>query len=258
LILIVANRFDLAARQLAESGSERGAKLLTCEDLSVPGWRYYGGSAPRSTRVMVGGLAVAPAEISGVLTRLTYVWEQELVHIAAEDRGYVAAEMSAFLMAWLSALDCPVLNRPVPGCLAGPFWRSEQWAIAAAAAGMRVRPVHRRVRSGAHDPLETAPSGPAAVTIVGDHCIGEVEDALRVQARRLADIAQVDLIRVYFSGADQDAFFAGADLFPPIAAQDEAAIFNYFTAPGRWGLPRTARNLIPRPSAGICPAPTPG
>ena len=91
-------------------------------------------------RAIIGGRSVVTVEITGVLTRLTHIWEQELVQIVAEDRRYVVAEMSAFLMSWLSALDCPVLNRPVPGCLSGPSWRPEQWAAAATRADMRVAP----------------------------------------------------------------------------------------------------------------------
>jgi hypothetical protein len=250
LILIIANRFDLAARKLAEDWQTSTARLITCEDLSIAGWRHFVGGTPPETRTMIGGVAVPAKEISGVLTRLIYIWEQELVHIVAEDRSYVAAEMSAFLMSWLSALDCPVLNRPVPGCLCGPCWRPEQWAVAAARAGMRVRPVRRRVHSGQDSSLETAPLGPTAVTVVGHSVFGEADASFRTQARHLADIAQVDLVRVHYTGGEEGAYFSGADLFPPITDDEVGtAIFNYFRAPGRWSLPRSVRNMIPHPSA---------
>jgi hypothetical protein len=250
LILIIANRFDLAARKLADNWRADDARLLTCEDLSIAGWRHYVASKSRDAQVMIGGFALSSREISGVLTRLVCVWEQELVHIVAEDRSYVAAEMSAFLMSWLSALDCPVLNRPVPGCLCGPCWRPEQWASAARQAGMRVRPVQRHVRSGQDSSLQTAPLGPTAVTVVGHSVFGEADASLRTQARHLADIARVDLVRVHYTGGEEGAYFSGADLFPPITDDEVGtAIFNYFRAPGRWSVPRTLQTLRPHPSA---------
>lgn len=255
MILLLANRFDLAARTLVEDWQEHDVRLVTCEDLSVPGWRHYVGGNPRAARAMIGGRPVFAEEITGVLTRLTYIWEQELVHIVADDRRYVAAEMSAFLMSWLSALHCPVLNRPVPGCLSGPYWRPEQWTGAAARADMRILPTHRRVRSGRDNSIEVVPLGPTAVTVVGHRCFGEAAASLCAKARRLADIAQVDLLCVHFSGRAEGAYFAGADLFPPITAADvREAVINYFSEPNCWSLPLTT----PRPagtSAGFDPRP---
>jgi hypothetical protein len=40
--------------------------------------------------------------------------------------------MKAFLLSWLSQLNCLVFNRPTPLCLSGPSWRPEQWTYAAA------------------------------------------------------------------------------------------------------------------------------
>jgi hypothetical protein len=239
VILIIANRFDLAARALVEDWQAHDVRLMTCEDLSVAGWRHYLGGSAGDGQAMIGGCSVAAAEVTGVLTRLTYIWEQELVHIVAEDRRYVAAEMSAFLMSWLSALDCPVLNRPVPGCLSGPCWRPEQWAAAAIRADMRVLPTYRRVHLEHGTSLEAAPFGPTAITVVGHRFFGDTDPALCAQARRLADIAQVDLVRIHFSGHEEGSYFAGADLFPPITTSDvRDAVFDYFREPNRWSMPR--------------------
>ena len=94
LTLVVAGRHDGQARDLVERWS--GAGLLTCEDLSVAGWRYTLGE-PESSTLVIGGRRIAANEIAGVLTRLSHVPEHELFRIAREDRRYVAAEMTAFL-----------------------------------------------------------------------------------------------------------------------------------------------------------------
>ncbi len=95
-MLIVASRRDRQARDLVERWSDNGARLLTCEDLWVAGWRYLLGD-PENSTLVIGGRSIAAGEITGVLTRLPYVSERELFRIVREDRRYVAAEMTAFL-----------------------------------------------------------------------------------------------------------------------------------------------------------------
>jgi hypothetical protein len=243
LILIVANQFDRASAELAQSWGSR-CRILSCRDLSVAGWRHCVGAAPGADRAMIGGCAVQAGEISGVLTRTSHIWQEELVYVAPADRAYVSAEMSSFLVSWLSALQCPVLNRPVPSSLAGPSWGPEQWAALAAVAGMRVQPLRRSVRWGTDVALRPPALGSTSLTIVGKRCFGEAHPALRTQARRLADFAQVDLAGVHFSSGDEDAHFAGVNLFPPIVDVDVAgAVLEYFGDPGRWSLLRPDRAL---------------
>jgi len=103
----------------------------------VAGWRQSLGGVDGDAAV-VEGKRVPQKEITGVLTRLPCVFEQELVDITPDDRRYVAAEMTAFLLFWLSRLKCPVLNRPTPTCLSGPYWRREKWIHVAARVGIPV------------------------------------------------------------------------------------------------------------------------
>lgn len=231
MIVVVASRYDETARGLVARWEPYDAALLTCEDLSVSGWRYYLGSSQPSTAV-VGGREVSQGEIGGVLTRLPCVYEQELRHIVPADRSYVAAEMTSFLLSWLSGLACPVLNRPTPTCLSGPNWRSEQWIAAAAKLGIPVRPMRREItrgRAGAEEALEV-PS--ITVTVVGDRSFGTVDEALTRQARRLADAASMDLLAVQFSCSEPDAYFVGANAWPDVTADDVAdAVINYFLRP---------------------------
>ena len=148
MLVVVASRYDEIARSLVDCWAKQGAKLLTCDDLSVVGWRHSlrgvgGDSSPLlDSTAVVDGQVVGVEEISGVLIRLPYVFEQELLHIVPDDRAYVAAEMQAFLISWLSRLKCPVLNRPTPSYLLGANWRPQQWVYAAAQVGIPVRPVH--------------------------------------------------------------------------------------------------------------------
>lgn len=60
-------------------------------------------------------------------------------------------------------------------------------------------------------------------TVVGAHCFGAVPDALKGRARRLADLANVRLLAVYFSGTGDDAAFVGADPWPDISSPELGA-----------------------------------
>jgi hypothetical protein len=227
MIAVLAGRYDAAAHRWASRWASRGVALLTPEDLSQAGWRHSL-DAPADGVAIVSGQPVCVAEISGVLVRLPCVYEQELTYIAPADRGYVAAEMTAFLLSWLTALPCPVLNRPTPTCLAGPFWRPEQWAYAAARAGIPVAPVRCRVAPGATLENTTAPGVTTrAVTVVGEHCVGERDEALIHHARTLAGAAKVALLAVRFSGSAPGASFMDADLWPHLDDDLTEAIFAY-------------------------------
>jgi len=178
------------------------------------GWRYR----PRSShtaRVVVNGDVIDSQAITGVLVRLPQVIEQDVLHIVEEDRAYVAAEMTAFLRAWLARLPCRVLNRPTAMSLSGPLWRHERWIHMAARLGCSVTPAHRAT-SSAQPPLPATvvPSTLVSVTVVGSNAIGDVDPALIQQARRLAEAAEVELLSVAFDGLDSQAHFIGASLWP--------------------------------------------
>jgi hypothetical protein len=232
MLVVVASRYDKAAEALVGSWAGQGASLLTCEDLSVVGWRHHLTSSKDSTAV-VGGQVVGVEQIVGVLTRIPCVFEQELLQIVPADRSYVAAEMNAFLISWLSRLKCPVLNRPTPTYLLGPNWRPQQWLYAAAQLGIPVHPMRRYIALSGDVCPKPPEMPPVTVTVVGDRIFGSVDQALATQARRLADAAKVDLLAVHFSGSESGADFLGADLWPDISSPNVAdAILEYLSGGG--------------------------
>ena len=126
MIVILASQADEQAHVLAKRWE--GA-VLTPADLSQPGWRFEVGGDDNPVAV-IGGQIIRAGEITGVLTRLVAVSEDDLPGIDAADRNYVANEMHAFLMAWLDSLPCPVLNPPSPNCLCGPADRLPESILA--------------------------------------------------------------------------------------------------------------------------------
>ena len=127
--VVIASRTDAAAAHFA-AGAGSLVRMMTPADLSQRGWSLHLPGTGPSTAV-IAGEPVASRTIAGVLTRLPAVTEHDLPHIIAADRAYVAVEMTAFLLAWLTSLSCPLVNRPSAQCLSGPYWREAQWIRAA-------------------------------------------------------------------------------------------------------------------------------
>jgi hypothetical protein len=225
VIVVFASSYDLSASSLVARWADYNASLLTCDDLSVTGWRDYLHSQQTSTAV-VSGRVVPVEEIRGVLIRWPGVFEPELVKIAPADRGYVAREMMAFLVSWLSRLKCPVINQPTPVNLTGPAWRLEQWTYVAARLGIPVQTAKRHVSYHSDGDGQNLNPSTAIVTVVGERCFGDVEAPLLAQSSKLAKAANVSLLNVAFSGTTAGSYFAGADLMPTLSAETTEAVLE--------------------------------
>lgn len=199
--VILSHAGDLDAAHVARQWPN--TRVLVPRDLSRAGWRHMpcGPADPSVERAVVAGEVVAVEEIEIVLSRLEGVRPEELTHIASEDRDYVAAEMNAFLLSWLTRLTCPVLNKPVPLGLAGAGHRPEGWTILAARLGI---PTCQQ-RRGPNGYQLTTGDYPRSVTLVGDRCFGDPEPELRNSTRILGRAAGVDLMTAVYDGATHDA-----------------------------------------------------
>lgn len=155
MLLILASRFDDEAVRLAQRWQDQDARVLTCQALSRRGWRFDP-TRPRRGSLVLDEEPVAMDRLRGMLCLLPAVYPGELPHIEAGDREYVAAEMTAFLIAWLTSLPCPVLGRPTPLSLTGPHLRQEQWLHEAARAGLPVRPLVRHLPAAGPRPADTS------------------------------------------------------------------------------------------------------
>jgi hypothetical protein len=227
MIVVLAGDKDAAARSLVARWQAYDAHWITPAGLSVAGWRCYSHSLNPSTCVL-SGRVVESREITAVLTRLPCVTEYDLPHIQPPDRAYVAAEMTAFLVWWLGSLDCPVLNPPTPTGLAGPNWRSEQWAHCAAGLGIPVRPVLRTVSRYASSTASEPAVASVKATVVGDRCLGSEDASITSRARRLANAAGASLLEVEFSGPEPDSLFLSANSCPDVSGELADSILEMF------------------------------
>lgn len=220
MLLVLASRFDREARSLVEEWQGDRVRVLTCDGLSRRGWVYEPSAIERSVAV-IDDEAVPVPSISGVYTRLAAVSEADLPHVVATERSYVASEMTAFLLAWLSALPCRVINRPTPLSLVGPAWRPEQWTHAARRAGLatpNLRRIAPALRDGAsvgapaaHPMAESIVPNVSVVTVADKYFADEGIDADTIaNVRALAAIAGVELLTTTFARTTRGLVFAAA------------------------------------------------
>jgi hypothetical protein len=197
--VVLASQVDSQAAELVKAlPGEAG--LLVPADLSSPGWRLDPHDVARGTAVVAGQLLQCD-EIDSVTTLLPRVFELELVHIVEADRKYVASEMTALLVAWLSALPCRVVNRPSPGCLCGPAWLADRWRYEAVRCGFRLAEA-REVRGPTH-----------TASVIDGECLASLDAAQAVALRRLAAAAGVGMLTAHLDSADK---FVSVSLRPEL------------------------------------------
>jgi hypothetical protein len=191
-------------------------------DLSMGGWSYRPGNI-KIGRFMACGSPAETGDLTGVLTRMACVFESELSHIRPADRNYVASEMTALLLSWLTELPVPVINRPTATCLCGPLWSQERWLRVAASLGIPVAAAHRQV-----GPPGSPSSGPAPYgsgfgrqssiryTVVDGRCIGAPSSQSETMAVRLAEHVGCQLLSVHVVEDGSGYTMTGADVWPNV------------------------------------------
>jgi hypothetical protein len=186
MIAVLASELDSEAQSVVADWSGYRAALLSARDLTTAGWEFHPAD-PSSGVAVIDGRRVPVANLQGVLTRRPAVLSEELAWLDPGDRQYVAAETNAFLVAWLSSLPCPVVNRPTTTSLCGPAWDELHWRSAAAGAG---------VDWAEPDDKSTV----QRVVMCGERSFFAATDRQAEIARALAHVAGVDLLAVSFRG----------------------------------------------------------
>lgn len=224
-VLVIARRGDEAARAFADQ-HQGFAYLVTPPEIVKLGWSFRPGYPTRSA-AYVANRKVRLDEVSGVLCRLAWVHESDLPHVTSQDRVYVAAELSAFLLAWLTDLPCRVVNRATPQCLCGPGWRHEQWILTAASLGIPVQESIRSTLPMMSDRVVAEAS--TIVTLIESAAFGTTDNVLIEQTRSLASAAGVDLLQAGFSRKVDHHALLYVNLWPDVASEQiSAAVWSLF------------------------------
>lgn len=198
MIIVLASRYDEAARGLVAGWPAGGAAMMTCEDFLTEGWAFYP-DAPDDSVAIAGGRKIQCSSLSGVLTLRPCILEQELSAIAAGDRRYVCAELNAFLIAWLSSLRCRILNRPTATSLSGPNWSPERWIFEAGRLGIPVTARTHTVPPKAMEQTSSDSKGPMQyVRVINGRIQSDAGPALGRLSTQLAQMAGVDYLETRF------------------------------------------------------------
>lgn len=216
-LLAVARSGDPAIAMLRAYAPGRVAHA-TIADLSRAGWRYEVGNPARLSACATGRVIRAP-DIAGVLCRVGAVLPGDLPHIHVDDRVYVAAEMNAFLHAWLMQFDGVRFNDPSWVSLAGPSWHPLQWTWLLERLGIPVATPRR--------PAEAErPSSTATATLVGSSVFGVEEPELADYTVRIACAVRSELLAVTFAH-DGEWKFVSADPCPPLGTATAGALIKH-------------------------------
>lgn len=233
--VVLASAADDVALSLSKRLTRPDVVVVTPGDLSRPGWCYLPGTC--ASTIVAEGEILGSEKIAAVVTRLPWVSEFELPQIVPGDRPYVAAEMGAFLLAWLSELACPVANRPSPNCLCGPYWRHERWVTEAVRAGLAVVPARRLVSADGAQYLPSTCRSRVSVTVVGERCFGKADEQILEQALCLARATGVATLTLHFSDAGAGMRFFTANPWPCLEDDELAgALLDHLVAPGGAGI----------------------
>jgi hypothetical protein len=212
-VLMLATRDDDPARMLADRLGE-GTVVISPQDLSRPGWTYARKPSLR-TGVSRHGRFRAD-DLTAVVSRISAIQPVDLTHVRTGDRDYVAAEMTAFLRAWLTGLPCPVVNPPTSTCLSGPALTDHQWVVLCNQLSVPVRPARHTVPAApGHRHIPAA----CRVTICRgvSTATGPCSAVLLEHARRLAAQVRVEWLAVLFDGDDHQAAACQVQTWPDLA-----------------------------------------
>jgi hypothetical protein len=202
VILLIPDGYGPEVQQFADE-LQRRTVVLQSADLCAVGWRFDPG-IPSDARLVADGAVHRVSELDAIVCALPLITPAGVPFVHEEDRAYVAAELTALLTAVLATARCPVLNPPHGGCLSGPGWPPETWAVLARKVGVPTWPLRRGSEPNPHPPPWRTPSAEAAepdavVTVCGRHVVERDADGVLVdRARRLAESAGVPLLTTTF------------------------------------------------------------
>jgi hypothetical protein len=179
VIVIIGSRHDSVAQSIV--ATLPAAALCSAEDLTRPGW-VWSVESPEPNRWVVDGKVIDDHDVTGVLVRRTYVYPEEFVGTHPDDREYLAAESTAFLIFVLSRTAARVVNPVADGALGEDVIRPERWMVAATELGVDVAPLRLKATGAIQAPTMTT-----TVEVVGGETFGDAPPRVCAAASQLAE-----------------------------------------------------------------------
>jgi hypothetical protein len=144
MILLLTHLHDDSAIRLSGALRRAGSDCVvaTVESLSFAAHRRHRvhDAGVHTLVELAGGVVVDSDEIDGVINRVCSPPDLAWRHASTEEYQYATSELQAFMLSWLSGLQCPVRNRPDAQCLAGPSPHPTVAFVEAARCGLSQPP----------------------------------------------------------------------------------------------------------------------
>jgi hypothetical protein len=212
-VLVLAAEDDDPARMLAVRLGE-SALAAGPQDLSRPGWTYARNPSLRTGVARHGRFRAD--DLTAVISLISAIQPLSLSHIGPSDREYVAAEMTAFLRAWLTGLPCPVINPPTATCLSGPALTAHQWVAMCTRLSIPTYPAQLTVPAIPND-RPTASACRVTVCRGTATATKPCHAVLLEHSRRLAAQVRAEWLTVTFDGHHEQAAVCHVETWPDLA-----------------------------------------
>jgi len=230
MVIVFASQLDEMAQRAVAGWPKSRATLLTVDDLSTEGWFINSNDVNKSI-IVASGKQYSVTELSGVVTLMPYIVEQELFKIEEPDRRYVTAEMTAFLHYVFTILQCPLINKPSAYNLTGPNWRFEEWLRACQRVSLPIKPYHHVTHGETNSTNNTNFDPPEIRTIIvlSNRVIVSHAETLNAKVLQLAKLAAVQFLEITFAEENGQIFFCSANCIPNMNnPQVLAALYENF------------------------------
>ena len=227
MLIVVAHRMDQTAEMVVGAWNRPDTVIMRPSDLAAGDFSYRPGQVLDSV-FRAGSRLVAAHDVTGVLVRVPWVLDDDLLTIRPGEREYVAAEMSAVLLSWLTELPARVINQPTPSCLCGPAWSQERWLGEADALGLPVAATCRDVGPLGFHSSPSARARPTAgeqlrFTVVGGTALAAPTREWARWGCRLARRACCDLLACDLVRCDGQLILTAVDVWPDVTTPVVAA-----------------------------------
>ncbi|MCC6140667.1 MAG: hypothetical protein IT389_08630 [Nitrospira sp.] len=120
MILILADSTDPWAARIHREVQRTGGDVRWVEpvqllDKILLNWPVMAREAVVQGFLEIDGQRIPLESLTGIFARLPFPLRVDLEGLSDADAGYVTKEATAAWLAFLNAMPCPVINRPVPG-----------------------------------------------------------------------------------------------------------------------------------------------
>ncbi|MEK7764342.1 MAG: hypothetical protein AAB433_22440 [Nitrospirota bacterium] len=120
MLLILADSTDPWATLVHREALRTGGDVVWIEpaqllDRVLLNWPVVTGEAVVAGSLVIDGREILLRDLTGVLSGLPFPLRLNLEDLSASDTEYVTKEATAAWLAFLNAMPCSVVNRPIPG-----------------------------------------------------------------------------------------------------------------------------------------------